>query len=289
MKEQITAFGRVLLSPVRRRDIRRIFVGLSILTVLGLAGCPAPTSSGPGNNGPTFNAPGARSAATSAYVQALQGAAGTSGTYSTYTYASPSGGTATLEVLQGTGNLSSPLAPASLGYLVFASYVDAASGYVLNGSLNYVYFHTASTAPYTEYADFSGSVSYTGNGTSGSVVFDFLAATSVDASSVRSAPTLSGTLSVSGYYDVSTGSSTSAPTPTVSFSPLSGSGLGPTNVTLSAPGADTIYYTTDGTVPTTSSNVYTVPFSENGAAIMAYAVKAGVPGRVSIVVYPLGA
>lgn len=75
-------------------------------------------------------------------------------------------------------------------------------------------------------------------------------------------------------YSSSSGSSTVA-TPT--FSPVAGTYNDAQNVTISTTTTDaTIYYTTDGTDPTTASSVYSaaIPVTEN-TTIKAYAVKDG--------------
>ncbi|MBA3733087.1 chitobiase/beta-hexosaminidase C-terminal domain-containing protein, partial [Patescibacteria group bacterium] len=66
-------------------------------------------------------------------------------------------------------------------------------------------------------------------------------------------------------------------TTTPSFSPTAGSLLSGTTVTISSSGADAIYYTTDGSTPTTSStNQATTPLVINSAVtVKALAVKAG--------------
>jgi hypothetical protein len=175
---------------------------------------------------------------------------------------------------------------ANWGTVTLSNYVDSTTGYTRNGTLSLVYFASNLTTTYTEYDDFTGTASYRGRGLNGTVVFDFPAATNV-ASSARSAPVLSGTLSTSGlYYDGSTGNPVSVPTPTVSFSPASVAGSG-TTLALSAPGADTTYYTTDGSMPTAASPVHTTNLAA-GSLITAYAVKSGIPGRVSIAAYPSG-
>jgi hypothetical protein len=67
-------------------------------------------------------------------------------------------------------------------------------------------------------------------------------------------------------------------TPTIT--PNGGSFVGPVQVTLAcATSGSTIYYTANGTAPTTSSPVYTAPFTLVGSAtVVAAAVKAGSTG-----------
>ena len=72
-----------------------------------------------------------------------------------------------------------------------------------------------------------------------------------------------------------TGSTPVTPTcATPTFSPASGSYEGTQNVTISSTAGATIYYTTDGTTPSTGSSVYSaaIPVSAN-TTIKAYAVK----------------
>ena len=73
-------------------------------------------------------------------------------------------------------------------------------------------------------------------------------------------------------YDDGGGTQTCA-TPT--FSPAAGSYEGTQNVTISSTAGATIYYTTDGTTPSTTSNVYSSPIAVSAdMTIKAYAVKA---------------
>ena len=81
-----------------------------------------------------------------------------------------------------------------------------------------------------------------------------------------------------------------------SFSPQSANANGLlASLTINCTGADAIYYTTDGTLPTTSSisvasgtdlAAAAGGYSE-GTVIIAYAVKGGKPGRYSLFAYPL--
>lgn len=66
---------------------------------------------------------------------------------------------------------------------------------------------------------------------------------------------------------------------TPTFSPTAGTYTGAQNVTISCETADaTIYYTTNGSNPTTSSSVYSTPISvTQGTTIKAFATKAGMP------------
>lgn len=67
-------------------------------------------------------------------------------------------------------------------------------------------------------------------------------------------------VSMTLYYKTSGPSGNTAQTPT--FTPAQGLYTSPVSVTISSGTANaTIYYTTDGTLPTTSSTLYTVPFT----------------------------
>jgi hypothetical protein len=82
----------------------------------------------------------------------------------------------------------------------------------------------------------------------------------------------------SGYATSATGSGTySILAATPSFSPAPGTYSGPQTVTISDPTAGvTIYYTTNGTMPTTSSSVYTAPITiSSSGPLLAIAVKTG--------------
>lgn len=74
------------------------------------------------------------------------------------------------------------------------------------------------------------------------------------------------------------------------FSPESGVYLGPQTVEISCTTAEaTIYYTTDGTEPTTESNVYSSAFSITpDATVKAIAVKNGVSSDVAVAEYIMG-
>src|SRR5204862_186564 len=82
------------------------------------------------------------------------------------------------------------------------------------------------------------------------------------------------------------------PAPAPTFSPPAGTFVGPQTVTVSdsASGA-TIYYTTDGSTPTTSSTRYTGPIAVNQSmTIRAIATASGfVPSTVASAVYTLRA
>jgi hypothetical protein len=74
---------------------------------------------------------------------------------------------------------------------------------------------------------------------------------------------------------------------TPTFSPIAGSYTGSQSVTITSSGADTIYYTTDGSTPTISSSVYTVPITVSASeTVKALAVKAGaLPSAIGSAAY----
>ena len=79
--------------------------------------------------------------------------------------------------------------------------------------------------------------------------------------------------SIDVTYSKESGSTPICATPT--FSPAAGSYEGTQNVTISSTAGATIYYTTDGSTPSTSSSVYSSPIAVNAdMTIKAYAVKA---------------
>ena len=64
--------------------------------------------------------------------------------------------------------------------------------------------------------------------------------------------------------------------PTPTFSPVAGSYSGAQTVTITSSGADSIYYTTDGSTPTTGSTLYSTPVSVGSSlTLKALAVRAG--------------
>jgi hypothetical protein len=81
----------------------------------------------------------------------------------------------------------------------------------------------------------------------------------------------------SGFFNSAVGSAAytlQQATPT--FLPVAGSYSGTQSVAITSSGADAIYYTTDGSTPTTGSTLYTGPVSvASSLTLMALAVKAG--------------
>jgi hypothetical protein len=185
------------------------------------------------------------------------------------------------------------------GTLTFSNYSDASSGDTLNGTLNVVVYQTGGTmsgfsyivwSGFVGYIDITGTLQYSGS-TSGNITLDFLA--SVSGSSIA----LTGTALLAGtYYDINTGKSVAPPTPTVVFSPTPeynySPGSGGVSFILTSAGS-TIYYTSDGTLPAAGAGttfLYSAPVTSTSgtfyAIAMAYGVIAGVPSRISLVVYP---
>jgi len=82
-----------------------------------------------------------------------------------------------------------------------------------------------------------------------------------------------------GYQNSAVGSATytiNGMQATPTFSPVAGTYSGTQSVTITSAGADTIYYTTDGSTPTTSSSVYSGPLNVSTTeTVKALAVKAG--------------
>ena len=81
----------------------------------------------------------------------------------------------------------------------------------------------------------------------------------------------------------------SLPTAAPTITPASGAGATPATVTIApaVPGS-AIYYTTNGTLPTTASTPYTAPFALSGTAVVtAFATLAGAPNSPAAVAYYL--
>ena len=126
---------------------------------------------------------------------------------------------------------------------------------------------------------FTGTVTYSGTagiaGTSSAFTAGVLSSVSVTPTNSGSGMTFIVTWSSktgTATFDVNAGSAQATPT----FSPVAGTIAFGTTVTIASSGADAIYYTTDGTTPTTSStNQATTPLEINGAyTVKALAVKA---------------
>jgi hypothetical protein len=77
--------------------------------------------------------------------------------------------------------------------------------------------------------------------------------------------------------------------PTVSASPAGGTYTGTQNITLSANETATIYYTIDGSTPTTSSAIYSAPIAVSSSATLKYFAKdtAGNSSQVQSQVYTI--
>lgn len=101
---------------------------------------------------------------------------------------------------------------------------------------------------------------------------------------------LHGYSAFSGVQLVGTYVASLATVATPAISPAAGTYNPPQNITITCatPGA-TIYYTTDGSTPTTSSQVYSAPFALNqSATISAFAAKSGSnPSSVASTIYTM--
>lgn len=167
-------------------------------------------------------------------------------------------------------NLSSPML--MVGAYTFTDYYDSTSGYTVNGTLSYVMTTDAASNASFYY---NGDFAYTGGPVTG---------LSLDYS--ISGATMTGTMTVGGIvYDIATMAVRSTPavaTPTFSVD----SGMYSTDITVilscATDGAE-IYYTLDGSTPTSGSYRFTVapPLTLNATqAIRAIAIKAGMPSSV---------
>lgn len=119
-----------------------------------------------------------------------------------------------------------------------------------------IYYTTNGTAPSTSSAVYSGPISVSASET-------------VAAIAVETGYTVSPVASAS--YTINTA------LPAPAFSPASGTYTGPQSVTITeSMTGSTIYYTTDGSAPTTSSRVYSSPVMVSASTTMtAVAVKSG--------------
>lgn len=125
-----------------------------------------------------------------------------------------------------------------------------------------IYYTTDGSAPTTSSAVYSAAIPVTGNGTTTIRAF-------------ATAPGYTDSAIASETYTI-----TYPPADPVVFTPLGGSYTTDTDVTLScATPGHTIYYTTDGSVPTTSSNLYSaaIPVTGNGTT-MTIRAMATAPG-----------
>lgn len=91
------------------------------------------------------------------------------------------------------------------------------------------------------------------------------------------------------WYYWTSGVDTTAPT--VTASPVAGTYSSTQNVTLSTNEAATIYYTTNGTTPTTSSSVYSSPISVSATTLLKYFARdtAGNSSAVQSATYTISA
>ena len=256
----------------------------ALVTLGSLAGCPSP------NSGPDLSKSVA--AVTDAFSHCEgQDTSGTNPGPFTWTYNSPSSGSValTLNGVEYTGPTEG-----TWGTLVFSGYNDAASGDTISGTLQIEVFQTAGTysfqgavqwgVGFTGLVDVTGTLQFSGN-TTGNVSCDFLATVN------GAAISLSGTVSLgSTFYDASTGKETNPPVPSVSFSPASSYAYAPsggTPLTMTSAGS-TIYYTVDGTTPTTGSTQYSGPITSgvSNLVVMAFGTNGAASSRISLIVYP---
>ncbi|HRG49247.1 MAG TPA: chitobiase/beta-hexosaminidase C-terminal domain-containing protein, partial [Leptospiraceae bacterium] len=124
-----------------------------------------------------------------------------------------------------------------------------------------IYYTLDGSNPTTTSTSYTGSISIAGQGTT----------KTIKAISVKAGMTNSSV--ATALYTINY-NAVSMP----AFSPVAGSYSTPQNITMTTTTGATIYYTTDGTTPTTSSTLYTTPihiWSLAGKTIKAYAVKTG--------------
>ncbi|MBJ6725982.1 chitobiase/beta-hexosaminidase C-terminal domain-containing protein [Geomesophilobacter sediminis] len=142
-----------------------------------------------------------------------------------------------------------------------------------------IYYTTDGSTPTTSstlYSD-AAPIAVSGNGTS----------MTIKAIAVKSGLTTSA--AASATYAISYLPSVATPT----FTPSGGSYSGAQSVTIQcATAGATIYYTTDGTLPTTASTVYTAPVAISGTGtttFKAFAVLSGVSSTVASATYSINA
>ncbi|MDH4200646.1 MAG: chitobiase/beta-hexosaminidase C-terminal domain-containing protein, partial [Spirochaetia bacterium] len=138
-----------------------------------------------------------------------------------------------------------------------------------------IYYTTDGSSPSASSSVYSAPISVAGNGTAMTIQ------AYAEKSGMNNSPV------ASALYNIAYPSA-AAPT----FSPLPGSYTTTQSVSISSTAGATIYYTIDGTTPTTASTVYSVPISVTGSGtsttIKAFAVKAGLlASAVSTGVYTI--
>lgn len=179
---------------------------------------------------------------------------------------SAGGGSATARYAM---NLASPMLMA--GSYIFSNYHDAASGYTINGNLSYVLTMNSSSTTCLYY---KGTLTYSGGTVSG-LSLDY----SMDGSTIRGTMTAGTAVYEMATYSVCTTAAVETP----AFSLASGAYSSPQSVSLTCatPGA-VIHYTTDGSVPTSSSATFTgtaIPVNST-LVIRAIAIKSGMADSV---------
>jgi hypothetical protein len=178
----------------------------------------------------------------------------------------------------------------------YAGFTAGASGVGATQSiLNWTYVSGSASTRVTATPTFTpGSGGYAGTQsvsivdvTPGAVIYYAINGTPTTASPVYSSPiavssneTISAIATANGYLNSEVGSATyQFPAPAPTFTPPAGTYTGPQSVAIGdATGGTTIYYTTNGTKPTTSSTVYSGPISVSlNETVKAIALASGVP------------
>lgn len=166
-------------------------------------------------------------------------------------------------------NLSNPML--IVGAYTFSNYVSVTSGYTVNGTLSYIITNDSENVSVFYY---KGALTYTGGAVSGlSLEYSLNGAT------------LSGTMTVDDTtYDIASYAVNFAPAAAApTFSVASGAYSTAQSVTLSCATAGArIFYTVDGTVPTSSSTEFTGTAVTVSAsmALRAIAIKDGMPASI---------
>ena len=179
------------------------------------------------------------------------------------------GATATLCGCSGSSGTATPQVQA----VAAPTFTPVAGTYALDQAVTFscstagttIYYTTDGSPPTTLSSVYSAPIPVAGNGTT----------MTINAMAVKSGMTNSSVSSAT--YTINTAAQTAA---TPSFTPIAGTYTSDQAVTISTSTAGaTIYYTTNGSTPTTSSSVYSAPISVAGngttITITAIAVKTG--------------